>query len=92
MQSKGALVGISRGWYLAILLNSGLPLDGDYDDDDGDDEDDDDDDGRAAFGAQAVMRPTYVQLCSRADRVPGMSSNVVGVPPTAAAKREDWIL
>ena len=34
------------------------------------------------LGAQAVMRPTYVQLCSRADRVPGMGSNAMGVPPT----------
>ena len=38
------------------------------------------------------MRPTYVQVCSRVDRGPGVGSNVVGIPPTSAAKREDWIL
>jgi len=38
------------------------------------------------------MHRNFVQLGSRADPVPGLRSNVVGIPPTSAAKREDWIL
>ena len=43
----------------------------------------------SVLSARAVMHPTYVQVCSRVDRGPGVGSNVAGVPPTAAARREE---